>query len=686
MGRSMVQPARWCTRSTRAASPTTTVTGSATCPASSTACRTWPGWAWTRSGCPRSTRRRSTTAATTSATTSTWTPGWARSATSTNSSRSPEATGSGSSSIWRRITARPTTRCSRRHWRRRRAAPSGHCSSSVTAGDRRRRAAEHWPSRFGGRAWTRVPDGQWYLHLFDSSQPDWNWRDPRVGAMFEEILRFWLDRGIGGFRVDVAHGLFKDPQLADVADVTLTNRPSAYYHRPEVHAVYRRWREILDSYPSDGFPGARTAVGEVWADSAATLRPTSPTTSCPRCSTSTSFRRRGRRRAARGDRVPPTRSRTDRAPPWVIGNHDVVRPVTRWRRRARPAPPPYCCWRCPARPTSTRARSSACRRSRTCPRRPTRSDLPAAPAGKEVGRDGCRVPLPWSAAGASFGFSRTDPGSDPAPPWLPQPPGWGALSVAVQSGDPGSFLSLYQAALRLRRQHPALGSGPGGGDAMRWLDAQAGALVFRRDPGFLFAVNLGASAGPLPPHSRGTTRQRPARRRRCGRGHAAPRYSGLAGRLTAGLQERAIVCDQIGLRRGGMVGQIRVPRKGVTQAELASVLSRRLGGGFEVAADDGTVIVRRSPLSAAVVRIGNAPGATVFRVRGPGCRSLAWGRRGRSPTHCAGHRSSVASDATFPRFSCELASPRLPLIPYRCGAGHTIAVFSVAKPENRVRP
>ena len=130
----------------------------------------------------------------------------------------------------------------------------------------------NWPSRFGGRAWTRVPDGQWYLHLFDSSQPDWNWRDPRVGAMFEEILRFWLDRGVGGFRVDVAHGLFKDPQLADVADVTLTNRPSAYYHRPEVHAVYRRWREILDSYPSDGFPGARTAVGEVWADSAATLK------------------------------------------------------------------------------------------------------------------------------------------------------------------------------------------------------------------------------------------------------------------------------------------------------------------------------------------------------------------------------------------------------------------------------
>jgi alpha-glucosidase len=131
----------------------------------------------------------------------------------------------------------------------------------------------NWPSRFGGRAWTRVPDGQWYLHLFDTSQPDWNWRDPRVGPMFEEILRFWLDRGIAGFRIDVAHGLFKAQDLADLADPTLTNRPSAYYHRPEIHAVYRDWRAILDSYPSDGFPGVRTAVGEVWADSAATLAP-----------------------------------------------------------------------------------------------------------------------------------------------------------------------------------------------------------------------------------------------------------------------------------------------------------------------------------------------------------------------------------------------------------------------------
>jgi alpha-glucosidase len=188
----------------------------------------------------------------------------------------------------------------------------------------------NWPSRFGGRAWTRVPDGQWYLHLFDSSQPDWNWRDPRVSAMFEEILRFWLDRGAGGFRVDVAHGLFKDPQLADVADVTLTNRPSAYYHRPEVHAVYRRWREILDSYPGDGFPGARTAVGEVWADSAATLRAYLADDELPQIFNFDLVQAKWSPPALRAA-IESTHAIADGSrAPWVIGNHDVVRPVTRW--------------------------------------------------------------------------------------------------------------------------------------------------------------------------------------------------------------------------------------------------------------------------------------------------------------------------------------------------------------------
>jgi alpha-glucosidase len=120
--------------------------------------------------------------------------------------------------------------------------------------------------------------------------------------------------------------------------------------------------------------------------------------------------------------------------------------------------------------------------------------------GAVAGRDGSRVPLPWDRGGDSFGFSRTGAVSTPAPPWLPQPPGWGECSVAVQSADPASFLRLYREALRIRRAHPALGSGPGGAGAMRWLPGPDDALLFARDPGFVFAANLGAAPLRLPPH------------------------------------------------------------------------------------------------------------------------------------------------------------------------------------------
>jgi alpha-glucosidase len=359
----------------------------------------------------------------------------------------------------------------------------------------------NWPSQFGGRAWTRVPDGQWYLHLFDSSQPDWNWRDPRVGPMFEEILRFWLDRGIGGFRVDVAHGLFKDPDLADVPDDTaMTNIPSGYYHRPEVHAVYHRWREILESYPRDVFPGARTAVGEVWADSVATLQPYLAGGGLPQVFNFELVRSKWTADAIR-EAIDATHAFADGSrAPWVIGNHDVVRPVTRWGADAARAAA-LLLLALPGSAYVYQGEELGLPEVEDIPDDARQDPTFRRTGGKEVGRDGCRIPLPWSATGASFGFSRTDPGSDPAPPWLPQPPGWGALSVSVQSGDPASFLSLYQAALRLRRSHPALGTGTDSSDSMRWLDSPDGALFFARDPGFLFAVNLGDSAIPLPPHA-----------------------------------------------------------------------------------------------------------------------------------------------------------------------------------------
>jgi alpha-glucosidase len=358
----------------------------------------------------------------------------------------------------------------------------------------------NWPSRFGGRAWTRVPDGQWYLHLFDTSQPDWNWRDPRVGPMFEEILRFWLDRGIGGFRIDVAHGLFKDPTLADVPDASLTNRPSAYYHRPEVHAVYRDWRAILDSYPQDGFPGTRTAVGEVWADSPTTLAPYLAPGELPQVFNFELVKAKWSAPALRAA-IDDTHAFTDGSrAPWVLGNHDVVRPVTRWGPEAARAAA-LLLLALPGSAYVYQGEELGLPEVEDIPDAARQDPTFRRTGGREVGRDGCRVPLPWSAEGSSFGFSRTDRDSTSAPPWLPQPPGWGEYSVATQTGDTGSFLSLYATALRIRRGHPALGIGADGSTSMRWLEAPDDTLFFTREPGFVFAANLGAAPVPLPPHS-----------------------------------------------------------------------------------------------------------------------------------------------------------------------------------------
>jgi alpha-glucosidase len=350
----------------------------------------------------------------------------------------------------------------------------------------------NWPSRFGGQAWTRVPDGQWYLHLFDTSQPDWNWRDPRVPAMFEGILRFWLDRGIGGFRVDVAHGLFKDPSLADVVDPALTNRPSAYYHRPETQQIYRAWRAILDSYPSAGFPGARTAVGEVWADSADTLRPYLAPGGLPQVFNFELVLSAWSAPALRAA-IDATNAFADGSrAPWVIGNHDVDRPVTRWgSAAARTAA--LLLLALPGSAYIYQGEELGLPEVTDIPDSARQDPTFRRTGGKVVGRDGCRVPLPWDRGGPSFGFSRTDAA---AAPWLPQPAGWGERSVAAQDGDPDSFLTLYREALRLRRRHPALGVG--GDDSMRWLETPVDVLCFARDPGFLFLANLGTQPLPLP--------------------------------------------------------------------------------------------------------------------------------------------------------------------------------------------
>jgi len=283
----------------------------------------------------------------------------------------------------------------------------------------------NWPSQFGSSAWTRVTEadgrhqgvGQWYLHLFDTSQPDWNWHHPDVPALFEDVIRFWLDRGVAGLRVDVAHGILKDPGLPDLTGPRPLNAPSPYRHRPELQPLYRSWRAILDSYPADGFPGPRTAVGEVWYDVAETLAPYLQSGGLPQVFNFQLI--------LAGWQAAEFRTAIDSAlavtggsrAPWVIGNHDVARPASRYRldegftpqtvsrlialgdRNAEagagaPGRPRWCCSPCPARPTSTRVRNWACPRSPISVTAPARIPGSSAPTASIRAATAAACPCP----------------------------------------------------------------------------------------------------------------------------------------------------------------------------------------------------------------------------------------------------------------------------------------------------
>jgi alpha-glucosidase len=380
-----------------------------------------------------------------------------------------------------------------------------------------------WRSCFGGRAWTRVTEadgspGEWYLHLFAPEQPDLNWGNPEVVAEFESVLRFWLDRGIDGFRIDVAHGLAKNPELPDLLDDAEQIRPPyrpdhPHWDREEVHEIYRSWRRLSDDYD-----GERKFVAEaVVADPQRLARYVRPD------GLHTAFNFDFLMCAWDGDQLRRVIDDTLEAhaavgapPTWVLSNHDVVRHLTRYGRedtsftygdaqRAFGSPVDLALG-------SRRARAAALL-SLALPGGAyiyqgeelglwEVEDLPEEVlqdptwerSGHTVrGRDGCRVPLPWSGKQEPFGFS---PEGATKAPWLPQPAAWADLTVEVQSDDPGSMLALYRTALRIRRQSPALGDG-----TLTWdEDAPEGVLSFTRSPGFRCMVNLSAQSVRLPQH------------------------------------------------------------------------------------------------------------------------------------------------------------------------------------------
>ncbi len=385
----------------------------------------------------------------------------------------------------------------------------------------------NWISVFGGIAWTRVTEadgrpGQWYLHLFDRKQPDFDWSNPEVRAEFESVLRFWLDRGADGFRVDVAHGLVKDPALPDWdhrlemlgdadADPDVDADASEPEDRPHapmfdqdgVHEIYEQWRRILNSY---GAPD-RILCAEAWVE---------PPVRAARYVRETEMHQAfnfdfldarwdgPRLRTAITDSLAATGS-VGAPTTWVLSNHDVVRHASRFgleQDHRRPngigAKDPQ-----PDRLVGLRRARAATALMLALPGAaylyqgeelglPDSTDMPDAfrqdPAfhrtgGGELGRDGCRVPMPWVKDAPAFGFGST------GGTWLPQPPIYGDYAVDQQEGVAGSTLELYRTLLAIRRQH-RLGAG-----TFTWLEDYAGHPAYDEVVGFVTTGGDGARVG-----------------------------------------------------------------------------------------------------------------------------------------------------------------------------------------------
>jgi alpha-glucosidase len=379
----------------------------------------------------------------------------------------------------------------------------------------------NWPSVFGGGAWTRVTEadgrpGQWYLHLFAEGQPDFDWRNPEVGDLFESVLRFWFDRGIDGFRIDVAHGLVKHPELPDMpSGQALAHAPM--WNHPDVHAVYRRWRSVADSYAGRDL----TLVGEIWLpdveDLALYLRPDELPQAFYFDLLTHPWQAPALREAIESGITHI--AEVGAVVTWTLSNHDVHRTVTRYGQD-QSVVIPYS--QDPAARTRydgpvDLAQGRAYARSAILmllalpgsvylyqgeelglpevldlPMSARQDPLVTRTGGKDLGRDGCRVPIPWEQDAPTYGFSLTEA---PAAPWLPQPDWFGPYAVDVELTDPASFLSLYRRALELRRE---VWAGPGA--ALEWVDLpgrEPDAFAFRRGSSTCL-VNCSAEPIELP--------------------------------------------------------------------------------------------------------------------------------------------------------------------------------------------
>ncbi|HEY5880504.1 MAG TPA: glycoside hydrolase family 13 protein [Nakamurella sp.] len=352
----------------------------------------------------------------------------------------------------------------------------------------------NWVSNFGGPAWTRVPDGQWYLHLFSPQQPDLDWTNEEVVAEFHEILRFWMKLGVDGFRIDVAHGLAKDSDLADLpngeSDHLLTpahTNDHPHWDRDEIHEVYRGWRAVVDE-----FGGDRVFCAEAYVPNpkrfADYVRPDELHTAFNFDFLQANWDAADYRRVI--DATMSTLRAVGAPATWVLSNHDVVRHPTRFGggeqglRRAQAGT--LLMLALPGGAYVYQGEELGLPEVLDIPDDRRQDPIFLRSGGERPGRDGCRVPLPWGGSQAPYGFGPA------GTPWLPQPASWGPLTVEAQTGDPTSTLEFYRSALRIRRELPELGDGP-----MTWLDAPAGMLALGRGR-VLCAVNFTDEPLPLP--------------------------------------------------------------------------------------------------------------------------------------------------------------------------------------------
>lgn len=376
-----------------------------------------------------------------------------------------------------------------------------------------------WQSVFGGPAWEPVGDGQWYFHNFAVEQPDLDWSNPEVRADFVRTLRFWSDRGVDGFRIDVAHMLTKDLPEELPTQAELDAIPHDGQHpmidRDDVHEVYAEWRQVFNSYDPP-----RTAVAEAWVDPSR----------IPLYASAESLGQAfnfdlleadfdaGQFRRIVSDNLALAAS-SGSSTTWVLSNHDVVRHATRYGlphpdrdASGRPTRKHGNEWLLSGGTEPAVDADAGLRRARAAslfvlglpgsayvyqgeelglqevadiPQSERQDPTFFRSPGEDIGRDGCRVPIPWTASGSSFGF-----GSGGA--HLPQPEGFGAMSVEVQEDDPASTLNLYRRALHLRDDLQTA-------EELTWFDTgRDDVLAFTRPNGWTVVINFGDEPVALP--------------------------------------------------------------------------------------------------------------------------------------------------------------------------------------------